>query len=98
MDRHDWLRERLGLMDHDQLDVSLLERVLLPNVDRLTCTDEEKAEILKRHEEALRRGSKTYIDPQTSFHVFTALSHLERGYCCENGCRHCPFVEGQRHR
>lgn len=23
--------------------------------------------------------------------VFTARYHLRRGYCCENGCRHCPF-------
>jgi len=23
--------------------------------------------------------------------VFTAKYHLERGYCCRNGCRHCPY-------
>ncbi len=23
--------------------------------------------------------------------VFTARFHLRRGYCCENGCRHCPY-------
>ncbi len=23
--------------------------------------------------------------------VFTALFHLERGKCCGNKCRHCPF-------
>ena len=23
--------------------------------------------------------------------VFTARYHLRRGYCCESGCRHCPF-------
>jgi hypothetical protein len=23
--------------------------------------------------------------------VFTASYHLRRGYCCESGCRHCPF-------
>jgi 2-iminoacetate synthase ThiH len=23
--------------------------------------------------------------------VFTANYHLRRGYCCENGCRHCPY-------
>ena len=23
--------------------------------------------------------------------VFTAAYHLDRGYCCGNGCRHCPF-------
>lgn len=23
--------------------------------------------------------------------VFTALFHLERGSCCGNKCRHCPY-------
>lgn len=23
--------------------------------------------------------------------VFTAAYHLKRGYCCNSGCRHCPF-------
>lgn len=25
--------------------------------------------------------------------VFTARYHLRRGYCCESGCRHCPYRE-----
>lgn len=25
--------------------------------------------------------------------VFTAHYHLRRGYCCESGCRHCPYGE-----
>jgi hypothetical protein len=23
--------------------------------------------------------------------VFTKEYHLKRGYCCKNGCRHCPY-------
>ncbi|MES2767681.1 MAG: DUF5522 domain-containing protein [Bdellovibrionota bacterium] len=23
--------------------------------------------------------------------VFTEKYLLERGYCCENGCKHCPY-------
>lgn len=23
--------------------------------------------------------------------VFTEQYHFEKGYCCGNGCRHCPF-------
>lgn len=23
--------------------------------------------------------------------VFTEAYHLKRGYCCGNGCRHCPY-------
>ncbi len=25
--------------------------------------------------------------------VLTARYHLRRGYCCEQGCRHCPYIE-----
>lgn len=28
--------------------------------------------------------------------VFTARYHLRRGYCCESGCRHCPYRGGGR--
>ncbi len=23
--------------------------------------------------------------------VFTAAYHLKRGFCCNHGCRHCPY-------
>ena len=23
--------------------------------------------------------------------VFTALFHIQRGQCCGNGCKHCPY-------
>ena len=23
--------------------------------------------------------------------VFTEAYHLRRGYCCQSGCRHCPY-------
>ena len=28
---------------------------------------------------------------ENGFMVFTAEYLLERGYCCGNGCKHCPF-------
>src|SRR5687768_8917756 len=24
--------------------------------------------------------------------VFTERYHMRRGYCCQNGCRHCPYT------
>ena len=24
--------------------------------------------------------------------VYTPEYHINRGYCCGNGCRHCPFI------
>jgi hypothetical protein len=31
-----------------------------------------------------------YLDPLGRM-VFTEAYHLKRGYCCQNGCKHCPF-------
>jgi hypothetical protein len=28
---------------------------------------------------------------ENGFMVFTEAYHLKRGYCCESGCRHCPY-------
>ena len=30
--------------------------------------------------------------------AFTARYHLRRGYCCGNGCRHCPYDDQGRPR
>lgn len=32
----------------------------------------------------------TYINDKGQV-VFTELYHLRRGYCCGNGCLHCPY-------
>ncbi len=31
-----------------------------------------------------------YLD-DTGLFVFTEKYHLKRGYCCQSGCRHCPY-------
>lgn len=31
-----------------------------------------------------------YYTPE-GYIVFTANYHTKRGYCCKNGCRHCPY-------
>jgi hypothetical protein len=33
-----------------------------------------------------------YHTPE-GFIVFTEKYHLKRGYCCNSGCRHCPYKE-----
>lgn len=32
-----------------------------------------------------------YYFNEAGFIVLTERYHLDRGYCCGNGCRHCPF-------
>jgi len=39
--------------------------------------------------EDLEEGVDYYID--NGLWVFTDNYLLKRGYCCESGCRHCPY-------
>ncbi|MEJ6982601.1 DUF5522 domain-containing protein [Pedobacter sp. P351] len=32
-----------------------------------------------------------YYFIEGGFIVFTKEYHLKRGFCCKNGCRHCPW-------
>lgn len=34
-----------------------------------------------------------YVDAATGQVVFTEAYHRRRGYCCGNGCRHCPWTK-----
>jgi hypothetical protein len=34
-------------------------------------------------------GEDYYMDGP--YLVFTEAYHLKRGYCCNSGCRHCPW-------
>jgi hypothetical protein len=38
----------------------------------------------------LQEGVDFYYN-EKGLMVLTAKFHLERGYCCGNGCKHCPF-------
>ena len=42
----------------------------------------------------LKEGEDYYINEEGLF-VFTEKYHLKRGYCCNSGCRHCPY--GTKH-
>lgn len=37
----------------------------------------------------LKEGRDYYLE--NGFMVFTEQYHLDREYCCGNGCRHCPY-------
>lgn len=40
--------------------------------------------------QSLVEGEDYYINDQGLW-VFTEAYHIKRGYCCGNGCRHCPY-------
>jgi hypothetical protein len=63
-----------------------------PHPDRLSRDHPAFDRILAEHEAALAVGDDGYLDPVTGLFVLTAGFLWERGFCCESGCRHCPYV------
>lgn len=47
---------------------------------------------LRAHRAALDAGEAGYLDPTTGLFVMTAAYLVARGYCCDSGCRHCPYI------
>ncbi|HVM87471.1 MAG TPA: DUF5522 domain-containing protein [Puia sp.] len=41
-------------------------------------------------QQQLTEGLDFYFD-ENGWMVLTEKYHLEKGFCCGNGCRHCPF-------
>ena len=63
-----------------------------PHPARLAPDHPRRAEILAAHAAALARGDLGYRDPETGLFVLTAGFLAERGWCCQQGCRHCPYL------
>lgn len=51
--------------------------------------DEETAEAESANQRQLEEGYDYYLE--NGLMVFTAEFLKRRGYCCESGCRHCPY-------
>jgi hypothetical protein len=45
------------------------------------------------HAEAVADDAPGYSDPTTGLFVMTAAYLRERGWCCDRGCRHCPYED-----
>jgi hypothetical protein len=63
-----------------------------PHPSRLAADAPHRATILDAHRAALAAGEPGYIDPGTGLFVFSAAYLVERGSCCDNACRHCPYT------
>jgi hypothetical protein len=63
-----------------------------PHPSRLPFDQPEREVILARHTQALEAGEAGYLDPVSGLFVLTAGYLRDRGFCCERGCRHCPYV------
>ncbi|KUJ48900.1 MULTISPECIES: DUF5522 domain-containing protein [Micromonospora] len=63
-----------------------------PHPSRLPLEHPERERILAAHAAALAAGDAGYRDPVTGLFVLTAGFLARRGTCCDQGCRHCPYV------
>ena len=50
---------------------------------------EQKKPVVSSSGEPLEEDVDYYIE--NGLYVFTAHYLLRRGYCCQSGCRHCPY-------
>lgn len=41
-------------------------------------------------------GKKELYYMENGLVVFTEAYHLKRGYCCNSGCRHCPYPKEEQ--
>lgn len=56
------------------------------------------APVRAAHDRAVAAGQAGYIDPTTGLFVMTARFLSDRGWCCGNGCRHCPWPAEEQRR
>lgn len=64
----------------------------LPAPDRLSPDHPRYTEIISAHERSIELDTYGYRDPVSGLLVFSAKYLWDRAYCCETGCRHCPYV------
>jgi biotin synthase-like enzyme len=62
-------------------------------VNQTEKADDESAffAMNKAHDKACLEAKDFYIDTKTGYHVMTSYFLKNRGYCCKNDCRHCPY-------
>jgi hypothetical protein len=65
-----------------------------PRADRLAADAVGRDRILAAHEAAMAAGEAGYLDPTSGLFVLTASYLSDRGWCCGEGCRHCPYEPG----
>ncbi len=63
-----------------------------PHPSRLDPQGQGADLVLAAHDAAVAAGETGYTDPLAGWWVFTAVALRDRGSCCDQGCRHCPWV------
>ena len=63
-----------------------------PRSDRFDAEAPGYAEAMAAHRLAVDAGEPGYVDPESGLFVMTAVFLRDRGWCCDCGCRHCPYA------
>lgn len=82
----------LRTLDRPVGATALAPVLLTPHPDRLDMRRLDYVEVMDAHHQALLNGEPGYLDPTTGLFAQTARMLWDKGSCCEQGCRHCPFV------
>ena len=72
-------------------DVPRLDAIEWPREDRFPRSAAGYSEAMSRHRRAVTMNEAGYLDPSSGLFVLTARYLAERSWCCDNGCRHCPY-------
>jgi hypothetical protein len=84
----------LRALDRPDVTGPLLPDQLIPHPDRLDPDRRpDYVAVLDAHHGALLNGESGYSDPISGLYVQTARTLWNRGACCEQSCRHCPYVD-----
>jgi iron complex transport system substrate-binding protein len=93
VDALEWLVSLL----HDQPDVSppgfqWTRWAQTPEAVSNLRVPSQVADIEELHHAACSNGKSSYVDPWSGYQVFTSSFLADRGQCCGNKCRHCPYA------
>jgi hypothetical protein len=66
---------------------------MVPHPGRLDPDRADYTAVLDAHHRAVLAGDAGYLDPSSGLFAQTARTLWDRGTCCEQGCRHCPYVD-----
>jgi drug/metabolite transporter (DMT)-like permease len=66
---------------------------VVPHPSRLDPSQPDYEAILALHRQAIEAGEAGYLDPSTGFFVQSAATLWARESCCDQGCRHCPYLD-----
>lgn len=64
-----------------------------PSLKRMAIDAPQREQRLAAHEAAMAADQEGYTDPVNGMFVMTAKALAAKGFCCDSGCRHCPYED-----